>query len=73
MTPDHPTLRAFGVGAAPAVVGVLGVTVLTMSREAFTTWPFMMIGAIAFALAVLTRVHPVALLVGGGLAGWLTH
>jgi len=68
---DHLGLRAFGAGAAPAVVGILGVTVFAMSREAFTAWPFVMIGALAFALAVLTRVHPIALLVGGGLAGWL--
>jgi chromate transporter len=70
---DHPGLRAFGTGAAPAVVGLLGVTALAMSREAFTAWPFLAICAIAFVLATLTRIHPVALLASGGLAGLLTH
>lgn len=68
---DHWALRAFGRGAAPAVVGLLGVTAVALGREAFTAWPLVVIGATAFALATLTRVHPVALLAGGGLAGWL--
>lgn len=70
---DRPALRAFGAGAAPAVVGLVGVTAVAMSREALTAWPFVVIGAVAFAFATLTRVHPVALLAGGGLAGWLSH
>jgi chromate transporter len=70
---DHPALRAFGAGAAPAVVGLLGITALAMGREALTAWPLVLIGAVAFALATLTRVHPVALLAGGGLTGWLVH
>ena len=70
---DRPALRAFGAGAAPAVVGLLGVTALAMGREAFTAWPYVLIGGVALALAALTRVHPVALLAGGGLAGWLAH
>lgn len=55
------------------MVGLLGVTALAMSREAFTAWPLVIVGAVAFLLASLTRVHPVALLAGGGLVGWLTH
>jgi chromate transporter len=64
-------LRAFGAGAAPAVIGTLGVTVLSISREAFVAWPYLVLGAAVFALATWTRMHPVALLGIGGILGWL--
>jgi chromate transporter len=64
-------LRAFGAGASPAVIGILGVTVLSIGREALASWPYVGIGAAAFAIAAWTRIHPVVLLVAGGIAGWL--
>jgi chromate transporter len=68
---ENPWLRAFGAGAAPAVVGILGVTVLDIAREAFTSWTYTAIAAAAFALAAWTRTHPVGLLAGGAVLGWL--
>lgn len=62
-------LKAFGAGAAPAVVGVLGLTVVDLGRAAFASWPFVAVGAVVFALGRWTRVHPVVLLILGGLAG----
>ena len=64
-------LRSFGAGAAPAVVGVLGVTVLSLGREALASWPHVAIGAAAFALAAWTRTPPLLLLGLGGAVGWL--
>lgn len=64
-------LRAFGAGAAPAVVGILGVTVLDIGREALTSWPYLGVGSAAFVIAAWTRTHPVVLLAAGGVAGWL--
>lgn len=64
-------LRAFGEAAAPAVIGILGVTVLSVGREALTSGPSLAIGAAVFALACWTRAHPVVLLGLGGVLGWL--
>jgi chromate transporter len=68
---DHAALRRFGAGATPAVIGVLGVTALALTREAVVGPPQLVIGAVALLLLALTRIHPAALLVGGGVAGWL--
>lgn len=68
---DHPRVRAFGAGATPAVVGLLGVTVVSLARDAFVAWPYMVITAGAATLSMWTRLHPVILLGGGALAGWL--
>jgi chromate transporter len=64
-------LRAFGAGAAPAVVGVLGVTVLSIGREALDSWTYAAISGGVFIVASLTRTHPVVLLAAGALLGWL--
>lgn len=70
---QHPALRRFGAGATPAVVGLLGVTALTLTREAMVAAPHILIGACALLLLAVTRIHPVALLAGGGVAGWLSR
>jgi chromate transporter len=68
---ENRRLRAFGYGAAPAVVGVLGDTVISVGREAFVSWAYVPIAVVVFALARWTRTHPVALLVLGGVAGYM--
>ncbi len=68
---DHPRVRAFGAGATPAVVGLLGVTVVSLARDAFVAWPYMVITVGAAMLSMWTRLHPVVLLGAGALAGWL--
>jgi chromate transporter len=70
---QHPALRRFGAGATPAVIGLLGVTALALTREAVVGAPQLLIAATALILLVVTRVHPAALLAAGGLAGWLSH
>jgi chromate transporter len=70
---SHPALRAFGAGAAPAVVGLLGVTALSLSNDVLVAWPYTLIAAAAFLLSSLTRIHPIALLVAGGLGGWIVQ
>jgi len=64
-------LRAFGAGAAPAVIGILGVTVLSLGRETFASWPYLAVGILVFALAAWTRIPPVFLLGGAGILGWV--
>ena len=58
-------------GAAPAVAGLLGLTVVDLTRHAPPTWSFV---AIAFGVALLAlspRVHPLVLLATGATLGWL--
>lgn len=69
---QHPALRRFAAGATPAVIGLLGVTALTLTREAVVGAPQVLIATGAAVLLATTRVHPAALLAAGGIAGWLS-
>lgn len=60
---EHRTLQAFGRAAAPAVVGVLGVTVVSMGSESFVAWPAVAIAAVVCGMTMWTAVHPLVLLV----------
>ena len=67
---QHPWLQNFGRGAAPAVVGLLVVTALSLARPSFSSgWPYAGIAGVALALALWTKVHPIVLLVGGAVVG----
>jgi len=68
---QHPWLRGFGLGAAPAVVGLLVVTVLDLAHHAFPHWAYAGIAVVALVLALRTTIHPLGLLVGGAVAGAL--
>jgi chromate transporter len=67
---QHRWLAGFGRGAAPAVVGLLGVTALSIARQSFTHWAYALIAATALALALWTKVHPILILIGGAAIGW---
>lgn len=64
-------LHAFGSGAAPAVVGVLGVTVASLAQEAFVALPYAVIAVGVFVLAMATRLHPLVLLATAAVLGWV--
>ena len=68
---QHRWLAGFGRGAAPAVVGLLGVTALTIAKQSVTHWAYALIAMIAFGLALRTRVHPILILIGGVALGWV--
>jgi chromate transporter len=65
----HPWLRGFGLGAAPAVIGLLGITAFTLGRDAFHGWVYVLISVAALVLALVTRVSPILILIGGTLLG----
>ena len=68
---QHPMLRLFGQGAAPAVIGLLGVTTLVLARDAVgVSWARLGIVALVLVLGATTRLHPVVLLAFGGLLGY---
>jgi chromate transporter len=66
---QHPRLAGLGRGAVPAVVGLLGVTALSIARQSFTHWAYALIALVALALALWTKVHPILLLIGGAAIG----
>jgi chromate transporter len=67
---QHPRLAGFGRGAAPAVVGLLGVTALSIAKQSVTHWGYAVIALIALVLALWTKVHPILILIGAAALGW---
>jgi chromate transporter len=68
---QHPWLQGFGVGAAPAVIGLLGITVFALGRYAFSDWLYWVIAALALGLSLFTKVSPILILIGGTILGAL--
>jgi chromate transporter len=68
---SHPFLRDFGAGAGPAVAGLLGLTVVDLTRSGGSTWAFVAIAFAAALLALSPRAHPLLLLAAGAGMGWL--
>jgi len=66
---QHPWLRGFGLGAAPAVIGLLGITTFTLGRYAFHGWFYVVISSVALVLALFTKVSPILILIGGTVLG----
>lgn len=65
-------LQAFGRGAAPAVVGLLGATAWSLIQSSVTSWQFAVVAILTFVLASKTEIAPGWLLLGGAIAGWVT-
>ena len=63
-------IKAFGAGAAPAVVGLLGATLWNIARHAVVSWPLGIIALLSLVLAVKTKLPPLWLLLGGAALGW---
>ena len=66
---QHPWLQGFGLGAAPAVIGLLGITIFTLAHYAFLGWFYVVISGIALVLALFTKVSPILILIGGTVLG----
>ena len=68
-------LKAFGKGAAPAVIGLLGVTIISLGQNAFANFNlgYILIAASAALLSLFTKLHPVSILAGGVVAGVITE
>jgi chromate transporter len=70
---QHPWLQGFGLGAGPAVIGLLGITAFSLASYAFVGWLYWLIAGAAIVLSLFTKVSPILVLIGatllGGLAG----
>ncbi len=62
-------LKAFGKGAAPAVIGLLGITLISLGQDAFVNIGYVGIAVGAAALASFTKLHPTWILLAGIVAG----
>ena len=63
------SLRGFHRGAVAGAIGLLGVTALSLGRHAMRGWADGSIVLVAAIVAAKTKVHPLWVLVGGGLLG----
>ena len=66
---QHPWLQGFGLGAAPAVIGLLGITVFSLGSYAFFGWFYWVIGGLALVFSLFTKVSPLLVLIGGTVLG----
>ncbi|WP_395146004.1 chromate transporter, partial [Armatimonas sp.] len=62
-------LKAFGRGAAPAVVGLLGATAWNVARHSVTSWPLALVALLALIIAARTKAQPIYILCGGAALG----
>jgi chromate transporter len=67
---QHPWLQGFGLGAGPAVIGLLGITVFSLGSYA-SGWFYGLITGLALVLALFTKIGPIFVLVGATLLGGL--
>src|SRR5262249_13883085 len=67
--PRHRWTNSFRRGATSAAVGLFGVTALAIARHSLDGWAQFAIAAVAFVLALWTKIHPVWILLGGALLG----
>ncbi len=63
-------VKAFGAGAAPAVVGLLAATLWSIGQKAVVSWPLAVVAVTALLLASKTKIQPIWLLLGGAALGW---
>jgi len=68
---QHPWLLGFGRGAGAAVVGLLGVTALSLAHHSVVAWPYGVIVGAVLLFSLRTKINPFLLLVGGSLIGTL--
>jgi len=66
-------VQAFGVGATPAVVGLLAATAWSIARHSVNTWHLAAIAVVATILAARTKISPVLLLAGGAAVHYMLY
>lgn len=68
---SHPVVLAFFRGARPAVVALLAYSAYAMGRTGIREMKGLAIGVVALALLVVFGMHPILIIIGASLAGWL--
>ena len=68
---SNPWLQAFGRGATPATVGLLGATTWNLAQQIVISLPLFVVVGVTVCLASVTKVAPIWLLLVGAIAGWI--
>lgn len=69
----NPLVQGFFKGARPAVVGLLFFSAFSLARGSFKGFRAWGIGLAALTLLVTLNLHPVLVIVGGGMAGCVLY
>ncbi|MCS6764440.1 MAG: chromate transporter [Candidatus Protistobacter heckmanni] len=70
---DRPWRAAVQTGLVPMVVGLVATSAALIARSADLDWKLAAITAGCAAMAFKTKIHPVCLLLGGGVIGMLAE
>jgi chromate transporter len=62
-------VQAVFYGLRPAVVALITAAAFNLSREMLRGWASALLAAALLAAALFLRIHPIAILVGGGITG----
>jgi chromate transporter len=68
---DAPWRRAVQAGLAPVTVGLVASSAALISKASDGSWGLAAITLLGAALTLRFRLHPLWILVGSGLAGFL--
>ncbi|RYZ82840.1 MAG: chromate transporter, partial [Proteobacteria bacterium] len=64
-------VRAFSAGAAPAIVGLLGATLLHSAQQSLVSWHLYVLALAGLLATAFTKINPVWILLGGAFLGWI--
>lgn len=66
---DNRYVQAAFYGLRPAVVALIAAAALNLGREILRGWSSAILAAALLAASLLLRLHPIAVMLAGGLAG----
>lgn len=66
---DNVYVQAAFYGLRPAVVALIAFAAFKMGRDILHGWQGILMCVILLAIAIITQLHPILILVAGGLAG----
>lgn len=67
---ENRWLKAFGEGATPAVIGLLGATTWNLAQHSLTSAATAAIAILSFIVSLRTQLSPVWILLAGTLIEW---
>ncbi len=66
---DNVYIKAVFYGLRPAVVALIAAAVIKLGRSILDHWLSIALAAVLLAAALLLKVHPIAILIAGGVTG----
>ncbi len=70
---DNDYVQAIFYGIRPAVVALIAAAAVKMGRDILQGFSGIVLCAILLAFAIITQIHPIIVLVIGGLAGLIVY